>query len=382
VATVNWFIITGEYPPQPGGVSDYTALVANGLAQAGDQVEVCAPKACASRANGGAIRVHELPGGFGLASLRELNAGLAEGGLERQILVQYVPHAFGRRGLNLPFCFWLYSLRSRAISLVFHEVAYPFALNQPAAHNALAVVNRLMALLVARAASRIFITTQAWADPVKRMARRATPVRWIPVPSTIPVEPIDACQRAAIRARYNPRGSGVVGHFGTYGRLIRDSLAECIGHLAENEGRCGVLLLGRNSQEFLSELLSVRPEWSERVHALGELSPQALSRHVAACDVMLQPYPDGITSRRTSVMLALAHGIPVVTNAGHLTERFWFGGDAVSFAFNNQPLTLAGSVAELLGNEAKRRRVGRSGQALYSQKFDVRHTISALRSPT
>ncbi len=28
---MNWFIITGEYPPQPGGLSDYTELVANGL---------------------------------------------------------------------------------------------------------------------------------------------------------------------------------------------------------------------------------------------------------------------------------------------------------------------------------------------------------------
>ena len=378
---MNWFIITGEYPPQPGGVSDYTAQVANGLALAGDQVEVCAPKACASRANGGAIRVHELAGGFGLASLRELNARLSAGGVERQILVQYVPQAFGWRALNLPFCIWLYSLRRKKISVVFHEVAYPFAFNQPAAHNALAAVNRLMALFAARSASRIFISTQAWADQVKRIARPATPIKWLPVPSTIPVQPIDACQRAAISARYGFRGSVVVGHFGTYGRLIRASLAECIGHLAANERKCAVLLLGRNSQEFLNELLSVRPEWSERVYAAGELSPQALSHHVAACDIMLQPYPDGVTSRHTSVMLALAHEKPVVTNSGRLTERLWFGGGAVSLAANNQPQNLARSVHELLVDEAKRGQIGLAGRTLYSERFDLKHTISTLRSP-
>ncbi len=381
MSTVNWFIITGEYPPQPGGVSDYTALVANGLALAGDQVEVCAPKACAPRAIGGAIRVHELAGGFGLASLRELNARLAGSEVERQILVQYVPQAFGWRALNLPFCLWLYSVRHKTISVVFHEVAYPFAFKQPAAHNALAAVNRLMALLAARAASRIFISTQAWADRVKRIARRATPVKWLPVPSTIPVESIDCCQRAVIRARYGLRGSVVVGHFGTYGRLIRGSLAECIGHLAASDSQCTVMLLGRNSQEFLSELLSVRPEWSARIHAVGELSPQALSHHVAACDIMLQPYPDGITSRRTSVMLALAHGLPVVTNTGHLTESLWVGNGAVSLAADNQPQTLARSVQELLVDEAKRRQIGRAGRTLYSEQFDLRHTISTLRSP-
>ena len=40
---IDWHIITGEYPPQPGGVSDYTRLVAEGLAAAGDAVTVWAP---------------------------------------------------------------------------------------------------------------------------------------------------------------------------------------------------------------------------------------------------------------------------------------------------------------------------------------------------
>ncbi len=43
VVPIDWQIVTGEYPPQPGGVSDYTRLVARGLAGAGDRVEVWAP---------------------------------------------------------------------------------------------------------------------------------------------------------------------------------------------------------------------------------------------------------------------------------------------------------------------------------------------------
>ena len=38
-----WAVLTGEYPPQPGGVSDYTRLVAEGLAAVGDEVAVYAP---------------------------------------------------------------------------------------------------------------------------------------------------------------------------------------------------------------------------------------------------------------------------------------------------------------------------------------------------
>ena len=37
-----WHMITGEYPPQAGGVSDYSRVVARGLVAAGDAVHVYA----------------------------------------------------------------------------------------------------------------------------------------------------------------------------------------------------------------------------------------------------------------------------------------------------------------------------------------------------
>ena len=47
----NWTILTCEYPPESGGVGDYTAQVAAGLAAAGDRVTVVCPPA-RSRASG------------------------------------------------------------------------------------------------------------------------------------------------------------------------------------------------------------------------------------------------------------------------------------------------------------------------------------------
>jgi hypothetical protein len=40
---MHWHVLTGEYPPREGGVSDYTQLVAHGLVAAGDAVDVWAP---------------------------------------------------------------------------------------------------------------------------------------------------------------------------------------------------------------------------------------------------------------------------------------------------------------------------------------------------
>ena len=43
-----------------------------------------------------------------------------------RVLVQYVPHAFGWKGGNLPFCLWLWNRKDRRPWVMFHEVAFPF----------------------------------------------------------------------------------------------------------------------------------------------------------------------------------------------------------------------------------------------------------------
>jgi len=120
----HWHIITGEYPPQPGGVSDYTHLVARELTHSGDEVDVWAPECLGSQDDlETGIRVHRLPGHFGPRALAVLDRAIASGRHER-ILVQYVPHAFGLKAMNLPFCYWLYARRRWNIDVMFHEVAF------------------------------------------------------------------------------------------------------------------------------------------------------------------------------------------------------------------------------------------------------------------
>ena len=102
-----WAILTGEYPPQPGGVSDYTRNVARGLAQAGQAVRVFAPACVGADPADAGVRVQRLSGGFGARGLKRLGAELATAGAQDRLLVQYAPHAFGWKGMNVPFCLWL-----------------------------------------------------------------------------------------------------------------------------------------------------------------------------------------------------------------------------------------------------------------------------------
>src|SRR5260221_6772056 len=66
-----------------------------------------------------------------------------------------------------------------------------------------------------------------------------------------------------------------------------------------------------------------RPDLMSRIHATGGLEAADVSAHVAACDVLVQPYDDGISARRGSLMAGLALRGPVVGKRGPIADEVW-----------------------------------------------------------
>ena len=385
-----WHVITGEYPPQSGGVSDYTRQLARGLVEAGDRVDVWAPPCDTrqERQNGdgnlgeagstdSGIVVHRLPGRFGPKSLLYLTRALHRLPGPRRILVQYVPHAFGWKGANVLFCLWLRSRRRDSIWVMFHEVMFLAEGDPRLSRRALAAANRLMATLVAGAAERAFISIPGWRPMLEPLLREGASVTWLPVPSAVSVVN-DPAATAAIRTRYG-HGRPLVGHFGTYGRSISALLERTLQELAAMSD-CHVLLLGDRSDAACRALISAHPPLAGRLFATGRLAVHDVSHHVAACDVMLQPYPDGISSRRTSAMVALSHGRAIVTTAGRLTEPMWAESGAVVLAPVDDSHALAVAAATILFDVSQREETARRAAVLYDARFALRHTIAALRA--
>jgi len=148
------------------------------------------------------------------------------------------------------------------------------------------------------------------------------------------------------------------------------------------DGPCSpvLLLLGANGPSYRDALLARHPEWAARVHATGFLDGPVLAAHLGVCDVMVQPYPDGVTSRRTSVMACLSQGRAVVTTAGRLTEPLWHASDAVTLAGVDDPAGLADSVVRLLADAGARERLGSRARQLYADTFSVERVVTALRA--
>jgi glycosyltransferase involved in cell wall biosynthesis len=372
----HWHIITGGYPPQPGGVSDYTRLVAIELARAGDVVNVWAPACGVADPIDAGVAVHRLPGHFGPRAIalldRQLNRNPA------RILVQYVPHAFGFKAMNFPFVSWLYARRRANITVMFHEVAYPVDASQSLKHNLLGMATQKMAAIVARAAGRVFVSTSSWESQLRAISGTAKPIVSIPVPSNLPVAE-DCIEAQAIRRRQLPVEGPIVGHFGTYGDSIVKLLDRILPAILVEVPSASAFLIGRNSEVYRERLIARNPQLGGRIAATGMLEEHDASAHISACDLMLQPYPDGISTRRTSAMVALAHGRAVATTLGHLTESLWAESGAVAISPVSEPLENVRLVSHLLLDGKHRKQLGSAGRALYRSKFDISHTVAALR---
>jgi glycosyltransferase involved in cell wall biosynthesis len=369
-------MLTPEYPPRHGGVADYTQQIATELLRAGETVHVWGPDGSAAQP-GSAIVVHPDLGRFRAADLRRTSALLDAYPSPRRLVVQWVPHGYGQRAMNLRFCLWLWrmSVAGDAIDIVVHEPFMTFG--GGARQCVVAAVQRAMTLVLMSAARRVWVTTRAWTPLLEPyLAGRGVTVQWLPVPSAL--EPAAPVAVHDVRARYAPGTRVLVGHFGTHGSLVTSLLDSVILAVATAQPSAHFLLIGAGSEAFRSALVERERGLADRVSATGTLNAGALSAHIGACDVLLQPYPDGVTSRRTTAMAGLFARVPVVTTHGKLTERFWHDDSPVRLAAVGDVRAMVELVLELLADPVERRRQADAGRAFYDRWFDVRHTVAAL----
>ncbi|MDB4906958.1 MAG: hypothetical protein JWO05_1742 [Gemmatimonadetes bacterium] len=365
----SWHVITGEYPPTRGGVADYSALVAEGLSELGWNTHAWAPGASSALRNG--VCVHELPGRFDRATRSALSSALEATPAPRHLYVQYVPQALGENAVNLGMGHWLASRRDRGdvVHLMLHEPWVPYG--GGIKRRAAAVATRMMAWSCMRGADHLHVSTPRWGRLLRSLAPPGARFGWLPIPSTIP----EAAPGAAALARVALKGDAgapVVGHFGTYGSLVAPLLERSLRELLARDATVRVLLIGSGAGAFASRLTD-----ESRVQSSDATTAQDVAAAIAACDLVLQPYADGVSARRTTVMAALANSVAVVSNSGETTEPEWAAHGAVILT-DGTPGAFATASVALLRESVRRSAVSMAGRQLYGERFALRHTIAAL----
>jgi glycosyltransferase involved in cell wall biosynthesis len=372
-------LITCEYPPGVGGVAEHTRCVASGLAAAGVGVHVWCPPGGAADTGEPGVTVHVLPDRFGPLSLRALQRGLANGPSPRRVVVQWVPHGYGRRSLNLAFCAWVLRrarMHGDRVEVIVHEAYLAFDSSRVRQSGA-ALVHRLMLTTLFAAASCVWLATPSF-EPYVRPYGLGRPLgyRWLALPS-----PLARTADHELVARVGSQWpSPVIGHFGTFNPLVTAVLAPAIVHVLEARPDATWLLIGRDGERFAADLARQTPYLADRMVATGTVSADSLSAHVLAADVFVQPYPDGVTARRTTATALLGHGRVIVTTDGHLTESFWRTDAGVCLVPAGDAAGLARAAIHLLDDAAARTHLAEAAARMFVRRFSGADAIMALQA--
>lgn len=355
-----WHLITPEFPPLLGGVSDHSRVLAAAAARCGRAVHVwTVPGALPV----GGVTLHTTLGVFSPPDLLQTATTLDTHHGPRELFVQWVPHGFGYRGMNVHFARWVARRAAKGdrVDVIVHE---PFVdyLGGSWIQPARGVVQRYMTWTVLRAARRVWMSIPGWESRLLPMVRDASVLRVLPVPGTIPVE---RSTSAIAEARRRALGSAsrLVGYFGAGGPYAEAALQEAIGALTAKRQDIAFVCIGRGSGEVAARVKA------PRVTATGAIDLTSLSHHLSACDVLLQPYVDGVSGRRTTTISALEHGIPVATTFGALSEPFWKDSRAVAVVPAQAPHLLAAATEQLLADD-RHAEAQSAAVALYLARFE------------
>lgn len=378
---MNWVLVTGAYPPDSGGLADYAAVLARELARHGDTVTVVTgPLESVSASEG--ISLVNLVDHFSHRGLRELEAFLQAVPHPRRMLIQYVPQVLGPRrssrfkGLPLTFAWWLRSQPpSWPVWSMLHEAKIMAPEGSSLVTKALAGVSDRMLQWLVSGSSRIFVAMEAWQPFVKPYLRADQTLEYLPIPSNVATA-VDDRQRNRIRATLLEAGAhSIVGHFGTYSTSVTYMIEKLIRRSLTEHPHRQILLIGDGSREFAAHLGG-----GPRVTATGRIAAIDVTHHLSACDLMLQPFPDGVSARRGSIMAAMALGVPVVSNWGYASESFWQEEHALALAPDEQ--SLPALIDQLLVHPEECHRLGERGRQLYERRFSLAHSMRVLRGET
>ena len=272
------------------------------------------------------------------------------------VVLQYNPFSYARWGFA-PRLLAQWAAMPRPRVLMIHE---PYVPMRDARSAAMGAWQRAQLLALEAQADQVLISIEAWRH---RLRVRGSTAVHLPVPSVLPDR--TSARDATRREFVVDEGALVVTTLGTgHPSQLRAFVGAAVDAIAEAVSRPVTFLnLGRNAPPIDSgHVVEIRP---------GALPPGDLAAYIAASDLFLAPLVDGVSTRRTSVMTALQHGVATVSTHGELTDAiFADGAEAVALAAADDREGFVTTAVSVAADDARRERVARNGLTLYRREFD------------
>lgn len=277
------------------------------------------------------------------------------------VLLQYNPFSYGHWGVAPWLLKDLHRLRRRgtSVAVMVHEA---FISPTTTKQRVLRAWQRAQLKAVLDRAEIAFAATHSLVGCVREL-RPELPVHHAPVGSNFP-----DCRaaRPEMRAKLGLRDDDIAlvafgtGHPSQLSAWVRRAAQE----VAEVAKGSVVLNLGAGAHPVPGVPAGVR------VLTPGPLDAVELGGWLAAGDLFVAPFSDGVSTRRTTVMAALQHGLPVVTTRGHSTGPLLSdAGAALELVDATDPLAFSEAVRRLAADGDARRTLGDGGRRFFEQQF-------------
>ncbi len=369
--------VTGEYPPRIGGVGDHVARLRPALEALGAATFVATESVPHDDPGAGVYATAARPWGRQLYGVQRLVRSLRPD----VVHVQYQAGAFASPGQISWLPLALAGLRFQgALAVTFHDLVDPYLFPKAG------VLRRLATdVLRRRAAVSIYVDAHDRAHVCSRIPGQWRKCRVIPAGPTVE-PPDDLADRTKLRADLGFDASEfLVGYFGFRQRgKGLDTLALALRAAELRPYRPRLVLIGAAMPNVGAQRADVPIAAADLagldVIESGALGPRELSAWISCCDVMALPYRDGLSTRRGTFMVAVAHGIPVVTTSPPRPELLDVRPDEVIFVPPGDAALLAGALARVRSDEAGRRQLASGAQAVaqrYSWRRIARQTLDA-----
>lgn len=392
-----WHILTSKYPPAAGGIGHHSAHLAYGLRKRNFEVHVWTtvlgkeePLNKNSYNNDGlkttyvdedGVTVHRLVTSWNTENFDHLAELISEKG--GTLLIQYKPTIFGGYW-NSALDGFVGKLKSsgrlQAINLIIHE---PFAIPQasilrPRTWLAPAYQYVLLRNLL-KNSDNTYVTTNNWKRFLKPFKLRENLVT-LPVPSNIR----NVAERQFSLNLRKAFASDAKMIIGTYSSFKEYEMLEILDAVISKTLTANPdwvwLLLGRQADKYCERLVQKYPAIADQIQTAGELDQNALSAHLQVADMMVQPYFQGVNTRRTSTMAALFHAMPVITSTGQKTESIWWETRCVRLVDWKEPSQYLEAIRTLSANENQRLQLSHAARLTYESCFSLEQNLRLLTS--
>ena len=351
-------------PPVLDGIGDYTAHLAQALAQGGHQVRVLtAQDNVDAWANVAVERAFSIDPRHGVHDLLDEVASDPPDWL----LLQFNQFSYGRWGFNPHLPLAIYRLRRRwpqvNVAVMFHEDFVPVTSWKNAV---MTTWQRAQFWALGRQANVIGFSIQPWAEQYRSWFPHADVVHW-PVGSNMPRVDMS---RTEARSRLGiASDTFVAGVFGTLNASRpADWIRDAARALHARVDSFLLLYVGPNGDTLKRTLHDVP------LRDAGALPADEVSIHLSAMDMHLTPFIDGASTRRGSFLAGLQHGVPTVSTLGPLTDPMLREHDGTAFMLTpaDHPSLFAQRAAKLAGVPEAMNALGSAARRYFDAHFTWR----------